>query len=628
MTENRHIGKIIYALIALALAALMIVSAAAKGLFGLDGTSWGAKIAQAAGNTGITQEYESKLFDTDTVMTVDIIMDDDKWQELLDNAIKEEYYECDVVINGEKFYNVGIRAKGNTSLTNIARDETTDRYSFKLQFDEFVKGQTCYGLDKLILNNNYADATNMKEAVIYDMFAYLGADASLYNYSKISVNGEYIGVYLALEGVEDSFLMRNYGTGSGELYKPENMDFGDGPSDKRKPDWKPDWEREEESDEADGQDEDKKDAPSDASSGDSKERKKSGKDTESGDRPDFREGMPEGSDFGQDMPEGSDFGQDMPEGFDFGKDMPEGFEPPEGFPGNGQGPGEGQNGKGGPGGGMPGGSGGMGGGGGSNLEYTDDDLDSYSTIWNGEIGNTSKKDHKRVVKALKAISEGDLSTLEEYMDIDNLLKYMAVHEFSVNGDSLSGGMAHNYYLYESDGQLNIIPWDYNLSFGGMNNGGGFGGGPGRNGSGDGSEERMGSADATSMINDPIDESWQSTSFFDILLENEEYSAKYHEYLQMLVDYVEDGKYEELTTRLHSQIDELVKNDPTAFYSYDEYTKAYEMLDDVVHLRAESIQGQLDGTIPSTSAGQKEDQTALIDGSGIDTSVMGKMGMGR
>jgi len=32
------------------------------------------------------------------------------------------------------------------------------------------------------------------------------------------------------------------------------------------------------------------------------------------------------------------------------------------------------------------------------------------------------------------------------MDVDNLLRYMAVHTFAVNSDSLSGGMAHNYYF--------------------------------------------------------------------------------------------------------------------------------------------------------------------------------------
>ncbi|MCR5830927.1 MAG: CotH kinase family protein [Lachnospiraceae bacterium] len=554
MTENKHIGKIIYALIALALTAVFLISAAAKGLLGLDKTALGAKIAKAASDTGIGQEYESELFDTDSVMTVDIIMSDDEWQELLDNAINEQYSPCDIVINGETFYNVGIRAKGNTSLTNIVNDDTTDRYSFKIKFDEYVTGQTCHGLDKLVLNNNYADATNMKEAIVYDMYAYLDADASLYNYSKISVNGEYIGVYIALEGVEDSFMLRNYGTKNGELYKPENMDFGDGPSDKRR------------------------DPP---------------KLEQDGFNP---ENMPEGFD-----PE------KMPEGFD-----PEKMQNKEKFPDRG----------------------GFGGGGGSNLEYTDDDLDSYSTIWNGAVTDSSNKDHKRVVKALKAISEGDLSSIEEYMDVDNLLKYMAVHEFAVNGDSLSGNMAHNYYLYESEGQLNIIPWDYNLSWGGI-----AGGGHPQSGE-DPAEPRatidevdsdgrasFKTADATSVINDPIDDSWESTNFFDILLENEEYNAKYHEYLQMLVDYVENGEYEKVTNRIHSQIDELVKTDPTAFYTYDEYEAATTMLDEVIHLRAESIKGQLDGTIPDTSEGQKADSSTLVDGTGIDTSVMGRMNGG-
>lgn len=89
-------------------------------------------------------------------------------------------------------------------------------------------------------------------------------------------------------------------------------------------------------------------------------------------------------------------------------------------------------------------------GGGANLNYIDDDLDSYSTIWEGEVTKTDKKDHRKVVTALKNISEG--TDLETYLDVDNVLKYMAVHTFAVNMDSLSGSMAHNYYLYEYDDQ--------------------------------------------------------------------------------------------------------------------------------------------------------------------------------
>ena len=87
-----------------------------------------------------------------------------------------------------------------------------------------------------------------------------------------------------------------------------------------------------------------------------------------------------------------------------------------------------------------------------------------------------------------------------------------------------------------------------------------------------------------------------------MLENEEYLERYHEYLQELVDeYVEGGRFDEVYSHIRSQIDELVEMEPNALYDYDEYTEAAEMLYETVNLRAESISGQLNGTIPSTDA---------------------------
>lgn len=422
-----------------------------------------------------------------------------------------------------------IRPKGNTSLTSIANDPTTDRYSFKLEFDHYVDGQTCFGLDKLILNNNYADATNMKEALIYDMYQYLGADATLYNYAKLSVNGEYWGVYLALEAVEDSFLLRNYGVQDGELYKPDSMNIGGG-------------------------------------------------------------GEPGGDFKADDMDFGDlDLGDMTPPDRNAApaeqKTAAAGERPADDF-------------------GFGGGKGGFSmSGGGADLNYTDDELDSYETIWDGEITDTTKADHKRVVTALKNISEGN--DLEDYMDVDNLLRYMAVHVFSVNEDSLSGMMAHNYYLYEVGGKLNLIPWDYNLALGGM----------GR------------SNDATSVVNDAIDNAFSGTTFFDTLMENETYHSQYYAYLQQLVsEYIDGGGFDAFYTRVRSQIDALVESDPTTFYSYDEYLTAAETLYQVVKLRGQSIQGQLDGTIPSTEAAQRTSD-ALVDASALDLSAMGYMNSG-
>lgn len=378
-----------------------------------------------------------------------------------------------------------IRPKGNTSLTSIANDPTTDRYSFKLEFDYYVDGQTCFSLDKLILNNNYADATNMKEALIYDMYQYLGADASLYNYAKLSVNGEYWGVYLALEAVEDSFLLRNYGVQDGELYKPDSMNIGGG-------------------------------------------------------------GEPGGDFKADDM----DFGD-----LDLGdmtlpdrnaapaeqKTAAAGERPADDF-------------------GFGGGKGGFSmSGGGADLNYTDDELDSYETIWDGEIADTTKADHKRVVTALKNISEGN--ALEDYMDVDNLLRYMAVHVFSVNEDSLSGMMAHNYYLYEAGGKLNLIPWDYNLALGGM----------GR------------SNDAISVVNDAIDNVFSGTTFFDTLMENETYHSQYYAYLQQLVsEYIDGGGFDAPAaseTRTAPDVSDGPEHTPSAGFDPSQFSGEGQNADD-------------------------------------------------
>lgn len=64
------------------------------------------------------------------------------------------------------------------------------------------------------------------------------------------------------------------------------------------------------------------------------------------------------------------------------------------------------------------------------------------------------------------------------------------------------------------------------------------------------------------------------------------------------------------------------------YTYEEYEKGVQTLYDTIMLRAESIRGQLDGTIPSTQEGQRTDSGNLVDGSAIDISSMGVFTMGR
>ncbi len=544
MVENKHITKF-----AAILTSIVFVLCIAAQIFP-------DMLSSVIRDTAYSMEYEDKLFDTSEIIDINIIMDENAWQDMLDNALKEEYYECDAIINGTTFYSVGIRPKGNTSLSAIANDPDNDRYSFKLEFDQFVDGQTCFGLDKLILNNNYADMTNMKEAIVYDMYQYIGADASLYNYAKISLNSNYWGVYLALEAVEESFMLRNYGTEAGKLYKPDSMNMG---------------------------------ARDDNKAGSSN----------NGGRPQQGGGLPGGGkipdvgNFGRSNTENGGNANETNSQSDDGRNNFRKMQRPEFSGGEGAVR---------PGGGFGGGFGGSG----TNLNYTDDSLDSYSAIWDSSVNGSTEVDHRRVVTALRNVS--NQTNAEKYLDVDNLLKYMAVHNFAVNEDSLSGSMAHNYYLYEANGKLNIIPWDYNLSWGGMGNRGGNG--------------------ATGTVNDAIDDSYSSTQFFDIFLKNEEYLNRYHScYSELIEGYINSGRFEETYNRIVGQIDELVKTDPNAMYLYDEYVAAKDIFYDVIMLRAQSVSGQLDGSIPSTSPEQQNNSEALIDASGIDLSAMGSMNMG-
>ena len=496
MITSNNIDCIVLGLIDAALAvflSLMILSNWLSPVYGYG--------VPDTGEAGTAVEYEEKLFDTDRPMTVSIVMDTDKWADLLANASEKKWQSCDVVINGTRFHDVGIRAKGDSSLSSIAGDPDRSRYSFKLKFDKYIEGQSCFGLDKLCLNNNYGDATNMKEAFVYDMFRFLGADASLYNYAKIMVNGEYWGVYLALEAVDNAFLRRNYGTADGALYKPG----GSAGQEYREGEFL--WEAEEMSGEAEIGDE-----------------------------------------------------------------------------------------------------------GGADLNYIDDDLASYRAIWSCQVNRTNEHDHRRVVEALKNI--GEKKNPGTCMDVDNILRYMAVHNFSVNNDSLSGDGAHNYYLYEENGKLNLIPWDYNLCLGAYEMEWSM--------EEEKSEGDPGTAEtATDMVNHPVDDPWRMTSFFDGILQDEKCLGKYHEYYGKLVDqYILGGGFDVFYYRTRSQIDELVRSDPNALYSYEAYDRAAEMLKQTVNLRGQSIKGQLNGTIPSTKDRQKQNPEKLIDARSVNLEVMG------
>ncbi len=471
--------------------------------------------------------YINKLFSTDKVHRIDLVAKESDWEAMLENALSEEYISCTAVIDGEKFSNVGIRPKGNSSLNTVASSES-DRYSFKLEFDHYDSHSTYHGLDKLCLNNAIQDNTYMKDFLCYQMMNFLGADAPLSSFVWITVNGEDCGLFTAVEGIEDAFAQRSYGRAHGQLYKPDSLDMGGG-----------------------------------------------GRGAEAGERKEAA--LPEGEE--GTLPEDSDLGAQRFAAM--------------------------------------GGKGGPGGRNGSDdvlLIYSDDDSESYPNIFdNAVFDSVTEADKARLIQAIKALNEGDL---ESCLQIDEVLRYFAVHNFVLNEDSYTGTMIHNYYLYEENGLLSMVAWDYNLAFGGMGGG-------------------MGTESSTAAINSPIDSPVSSGELAERpmvswIFEQEAYTEQYHQVMAELISgFFTSGVFSDLMENTIALISPYVEKDPTAFCTYEEFQKGVETLREFCLLRAQSVEKQLSGEIPSTSEEQTEAGESLIDGSDLSLSAMGSQGgMGR
>lgn len=508
MSTHKHIDRICCAalLLALVLTALFV-----------NGESFGLQKASTA------MAYETALFDTSKVHTINIIMDD--WDEFTANCKSEEYYACTVVIDGEIFKNVAIRGKGNTSLSQV----TNDRYSYKIEFDHYTDALTYHGLDKLCLNNIIQDNTYMKDYLCYQMMQQVGVAAPLCSYAYLTVNGEDWGLYLAVEAVEESFLQRNYGSDYGELYKPDSTEMGGGR----------------------GNDEDFT-------------------------MPDTAENAAENT--------AESTAADTTAGFPNGQ-MPDGFS-----------------------GGAPDmGGGNFAGGSGSAdvlLQYIDDDPDSYSNIFDNAKTSCSEADKARLIAALKTLSGEDASSA---VDVDMVIRYFVAHNFVLNFDSYTGSMIHNYYLYEKGGQLQMIPWDYNLAFGGFQSSGG----------------------ATALVNYPIDTPVSGGSIDERpmlawIFASEEYTALYHQYFaEFIAEYFDSGYFSDMMDSVKAMIAPYVQQDPTKICTYEEFETGIDTLKAFCLLRAESISAQLSGAIGSTS--DTQDEATLIDAGSLQISDMGSMG---
>lgn len=428
--------------------------------------------------------YLDNLFAEGVVNEINIEISEEDWADLVENPLEETYYAVDVTINGETLSNVALRTKGNNTLTSVASSDS-DRYSFKIDFDYFNDGENYYGLKKLNLNNNYGDASYMREYISYRIMGEMGIPVPATSYTHITINGEEWGLYLAVEPIDEVFLERTFGDSTGDLYKPDGT--------------------------------------------------------------------------------------------------------------------------------------------GADLVYRGDDMSEYPGLVLKTNEETS--DGSAILDLMKALESGE--GMEDVLDVDEVLRYLAANVALANYDSYLGNTTHNYYLYEQDGRFTIVPWDYNYSFGGF--GGGevdiyeptnqsMGMGGGRRGDMENEEPQTAAGEnageeQTAQMPEGMERpegmgggmgGSNEKPLVDTLLSQDALLAQYESYLAEIAEtYFTEAYMSQIVSETAEMIAPYVEKDATAFFTYDEFLEASSAdatdPNSLVYFAvsmAESIENQLAGGEPT------------------------------
>lgn len=372
------------------------------------------------------QPYNAML-NGDKVINVEITMSEDDLNSMRQNASAELYYHAKVSVDGAECGDAGIRTRGN--VTYVSNNSST-RYSYKINFGKYTKGTKLNGLDEMCLNNMAYDPSFLREYLTYKAFYALDASAPLCSLATVSVNGETAGVYLALEAVDDSFLKRVFGSNDGNLYKAKKG----------------------------------------------------------------------------------------------------------------------------------------------------------STLENGAVGFELKDGEDLSLSYIKKLSnalngEGDI---EACLDVSSVLKYIAVNSVTANESSYMGKSAENFYFYEQNGKLTMLPWDYNLAFGT-----------------DKSERKNTYTIQKELINASVSNPYFETTgeerpLASVLLANDKYYEEYIGYVKKLTEY-----FDSLQTSLaqyKALVEQQVTGDTSKFYTNElfkaEFTDGENTLLGFINARNKAVKAQI------------------------------------
>jgi len=160
---------------------------------------------------------QKDFYDTNTIQDVRISFEQKNWRYMLDSLRYngDALLKGRVEINGQRFDAAGIRYRDGKAFTPGGR-----RNGLFVSLNYMNDSQNYQGYTDLDLSSALRDPSMVREVLGYEIARHF-VPAPKANYAKVTINGEYYGLFVNVETVTDAFLTHHFGTSQGSLFKSD-----------------------------------------------------------------------------------------------------------------------------------------------------------------------------------------------------------------------------------------------------------------------------------------------------------------------------------------------------------------------------------------------------------------------
>lgn len=157
-----------------------------------------------------------ELYRDDMVARIDILIHPDSLEWIYDHVESDHEFPATFIFNNGTVHDtvgeIGFRLRGNTS-------RYSKKKSFKVSFNTFHSGRKYYGVEKMNLNGEHNDPSIIRSKICWDMLREMDVPAPYANHVEVYINGDYYGLYINVEHIDEEFALSRFGNNGGNLYK-------------------------------------------------------------------------------------------------------------------------------------------------------------------------------------------------------------------------------------------------------------------------------------------------------------------------------------------------------------------------------------------------------------------------